>query len=277
MSNRKYWSSVVFVLLWFLLSGPGQAQPRQAHLFTVDEVHASAALAGEQVEIRLPFTQPAETQATVSVWLVSPQGQAGIIVTKSIVSGTKVVEATLPRPRDEKGHAVEGIEWYRVEYRVDVPSASPAHGILALGALTTNLFHISLARPSGFLTPGKPLNVRIFAGNPVTRRPTRGARVSAELEIDLPGKKDPLKLTRISGVNRSGEALFSFQIPDVVGVSATLHLEGVLRGEGIELATSTLNSEFEALTQAYISLEKDKALYVRWSSTEGAVLRPKYR
>src|ERR1700724_4484452 len=105
MSNRKYWSSVVFVLLWFLLSGPGQAQPRQAHLFTVDEVHASAALAGEQVEIRLPFTQPAETQATVSVWLVSPQGQAGIIVTKSIVSGTKVVEATLPRPRDEKGHA----------------------------------------------------------------------------------------------------------------------------------------------------------------------------
>ena len=61
--------------------------------------------------------------------------------------------------------------------------------------------------------------------------------------------------------DRAGEASFEFPIPDVAGVSATLHLKGLLRsGHGV-CVENTLDSEFEALTQAYISLEKDKSLY----------------
>ena len=218
-------------------------------------------LAGDQIRVRLPLTGPAETQATAFVRLLSPEGKASPEVTQAIAPGAKLVEAALPRPRDKKGQTVEGIEWYRVAYRLETASEPPAHGILAVGALATNLFDLSVARRSGNLTPGKPLAVRVFAGNPVTKRPMRGVRVTANLEIDLPGKKEAQKLMRMGVVDRSGEASFEFPIPDVLGVSATLHLKGLLRGAGGELAESTLDSEFDALDQAYVSLEKDKPLY----------------
>lgn len=69
------------------------------------------------------------------------------------------------------GRVVEAVEWYRVAYRLRAPSSAPATGILALSALAANLFHLSVARPSAYLTPGKLLAVRVFAGNPVTQHP----------------------------------------------------------------------------------------------------------
>jgi hypothetical protein len=242
-------------------AGAGVGQPSANRAMNVEELRATAALVGDQIRVRLPLTAPAETRGTVSVWLLSPTGEASPAVTQSIAPGIKIVEAEIPCPRDKKGIAVESVEWYRVSYRTNAPYASETHGILALGALTTNLFHLSVARPSGYLTPGKALAVRAFAGNPVTQRPSHGVHVIADLEIDLPEKKQPQMLTRSGEVNRSGEVFFQFPIPDVAGVSATLHLKGVLRGGNGELATSTLDSEFEAMRQAYISLEKDKALY----------------
>ena len=218
-------------------------------------------LDGDQIRVWFPLTEPAKTKATASAWLLSPEGQAGPAVAQSIAPGTKSIETTLPRPRDKKGQIVERIEWYRVAYRLEMPTAPQVQGILSVGSLATKLFHLSLARPSGYLTPGKPLALRVFAGNPVTRHPMHGVEVYADLEIDLPGKKESQKLTWSGVSDRAGEASFEFPIPDVAGVSATLHLKGLLRsGHGV-CVENTLDSEFEALTQAYISLEKDKSLY----------------
>jgi hypothetical protein len=227
----------------------------------VDEHRATTALAGDLIQIRLPLAVQAERQATAQLWLLSPTGIPGAPVTQSIAPGSKLIAATLPRPRDEKGRIVDNVEWYRVAYRIHALPAPSFEGILALGALTTNLFQLSLARPSGYLMPGKELSVRAFAGNPVTHRAMRGVRITAQLELDIPGTKASQKLIRTAISDRSGEAVFNFPIPDVLGVSATLDLTGQLRGPGSQLATSTLSSDFEALNQAYISLEKDKALY----------------
>ena len=218
-------------------------------------------LAGDQVRVRLQLKAPAETEAIASVWLLSPEGRAGPAVAQSIAPGTKFVETTLPRPRDKKGQIAEGIEWYRVAYLLGAQATPQRHGILAVGALATNLFHLSLARPSGYLAPGKLLVVRAFAGNPVTQRPMHGVQVTADLEMECRARKEAQKLTRSAVADRAGEAFFEFPIPDVAGVSAKLHLKGLLRGVQGAYAESALDSEFEALTQAYISLEKDKPLY----------------
>jgi hypothetical protein len=111
-----------------------------------------------------------------------------------------------PRPHDQKERIVDNVEWHRVAYRIDAPPAPSFDGILALGALTTNLFQLSLARPSGDLMPGKPLAVRAFAGNPVTRHAMRGVRITAQLELDVPGTKESQKLIRTAIADRSGAA-----------------------------------------------------------------------
>lgn len=237
------------------------AQPPQFQPPSVQEERASASLSGDQIQIRLPLAAPAETRSTATVWLLSPKEKAGSPATQTITLGSKLVTISLDHPKDDKGRSIEEVEWFRVAYRIDTASGGSIHGILALGAIATNLFHLSVARPSGYLTPGKPLAVRVFAGNPVTRRAMRAVRVTAEMDLDVPGTKESQKLTRAAVVDRTGEAVFTFPIPDVVGVSATLHLTGVLKGNDDALSTSKLDSEFEASTQAYISLEKDKPLY----------------
>jgi hypothetical protein len=166
----------------------------------------------------------------------------------------------LPWPKDSKGRAVESVEWYRAVYQVDSGSQKQTRGILALGAISRNLFHLTLARPSGELIPGKPLAVQVFASNPVTQAPAAGVQIAATLELDL-GNKKHQALLRSAATNRSGEARLEISIPDILGVSATLKLRGTLRGAGGALATSTLESEFDALSRARILIQKDKPLY----------------
>lgn len=204
----------------------------------VDESRATAALAGDLIEVRLPLAVPADQKVTAEAWILSPTGEKGAVVTEVVAPGTKAIQFSLPRPRDKKGKLVEDIEWYRVGYSIESPLAPFAHGILALGAITTNLFHFSLAGPSGNLTPGRPLAVRVFAGNPVTRSAVHGVQITAQLAIDLPGQKIPQKIAQSAAVDDFGEALFTFPIPNVTGVSASLHLSGTLRELGDETATS---------------------------------------
>jgi Large extracellular alpha-helical protein len=237
------------------------AQAPQFQPPIVQEEHASASLSGDQIQIRLPLAAPAETRSAATIWLLNPKGNTSSTATQTIAPGSKIVTALVDRPKDDKGRFIDGVEWYRVAYRIDNPPEASIHGILALGAIATNLFHLSVARPSGYLTPGKPLAVRVFAGNPVTRHAMREVRVTAEVDLDVPGTKAPQKLMKSAIVDRTGEAVFTFPVPDVIGVSAALHLTGVLKGNGGELSTSKLDSELEASSQAYISLEKDKPLY----------------
>ena len=170
-------------------------------------------LDGDQIRVWFPLTEPAKTKATASAWLLSPEGQAGPAVAQSIAPGTKSIETTLPRPRDKKGQIVERIEWYRVAYRLEMPTAPQVQGILSVGSLATKLFHLSLARPSGYLTPGKPLALRVFAGNPVTRHPMHGVEVYADLEIDLPGKKESQKLHVVRSVRSCGRGILRVSHP----------------------------------------------------------------
>lgn len=261
MSDRLRWLAPIPAVLCCLLSVFSLAQDLHGGAPRIDEPRAQAALAGDSVRVRLPLAALPEQRLIAKAWLLSPRGETSADLTEDVAPGSKSIQLVLSRPRDKRGRIIEGIEWYRVGYRLEAPSGAAVHGILALGAITTNLFHLSLAGPSEYITPGTSLSLRVYAGNPVTRRAVRGVRVTAQLEIDVPGKKKAQTVTRTKVVDHSGESLFAFPIPDITGVSASLHLTGELRGAGSETATSTLDSDFEALDQAYISLEKDKVLY----------------
>jgi hypothetical protein len=148
---------------------------------------------------------------------------------------------TLPWPKDAHGIAAKEIGWYRIAYKIEADGAPESHGVLSVGAIASNLLALRLARP-GILISGKPLSLRVFAGNPITRAPYRGVRLQATLvfeptdsETDSKAAKSTLAkrtLVRVATTGASGEALFNFPIKTEPGqeVNLTLTVTGTMTG-----------------------------------------------
>ncbi|MGB7546269.1 MAG: hypothetical protein WBM14_00840 [Terracidiphilus sp.] len=67
MSNGLCRRVLPFVLFCLGFSGAAAAHQRDASPLAVDETHATAALAGDEIQIHLPLTRPDEAQARASI------------------------------------------------------------------------------------------------------------------------------------------------------------------------------------------------------------------
>ncbi|MGA3159863.1 MAG: alpha-2-macroglobulin family protein [Terracidiphilus sp.] len=282
MTNR-----LLAVGLWTglaLLSG--QSVPAQTTLKTapiaVNESRARAILAEGTIRFELPLTSPAVTGERAVAWLLSPAGESSSESSVALREGSRTASLKLPWPRDAHGNSATEIGWYRIAYRIEANDAPAAHGVLSVGAIASNLLALRLARPET-LVAGKPLSVRVYAGNPITRAPYRGVRLQATLVLDSPDAKtkaDKSKIaerttvrTAFTGV--SGEAIFNFPIKVEPGQGATLTVIGTLTGlgtgaRGIDSgirgvvnahAQATIEADLETANRSTIHIESDKPLH----------------
>jgi hypothetical protein len=233
----------------------------------VNEAGAQATLSGKTIELNLPLTMPAPEHTRVAAWILSPADLPSNTLSTNFATGAQSVHIALSWPVDQHGNPVEEIGWYRIGYRIDVDDAAVANGILSIGAITPNLLELRLARPQK-IKRGAPISVRVFAGNPVTRKPFRGVRLKATLTLEKDsdeGKPANKPIAQLGTTSASGEAIFNFPAATDPGESATLKVEGTLAGVGgtekTALAHASLESEIEASDQALFSDETDKPLH----------------
>jgi hypothetical protein len=248
----------------------------------VNEANARAVLAQDWIHVELPLVNEASAGERATAWLLSPAGTSSGETSVVLREGARSVSLSLPWPKDVHGSAVEEIGWYRIAYRIEADGATPAHGVLAVGAIAPNLLALRLARP-GMLISGKPLSLRVFAGNPITRAPYRGVRLQATLVLDPPDSETDSKaakstlakrpLVRAATTGALGEALFNFPIKTEPGqvVNLTLTVTGTitgLRGAGSGIpglvsarAQATIKADLMAYDMSVIQVETDKPLH----------------
>jgi len=265
----RQWSSLTIfavVCLGFSWNLEANAAPLPSQI-AVNEAAAQATLAGKTIELNLPLSMPAPEHTRVAAWILSSADVPTNTLSTNLAAGARSAHMILSWPIDQHGNPVEEIGWYRIGYRIDVNDAAVANGILSIGAITPNLLELRLARPQN-IKRGAPISIRVFAGNPVTRKPFRSVRLKATLtfENDSDSSKSANKpIVQLGTTSASGEAIFNFPAATNPGESATLRVEGTLSGErGAEktaLAHASLESEIEASDQAVFSDETDKPLH----------------
>jgi hypothetical protein len=264
----------------------GQAVAAQSALKTeaigVNEARSRAILGEGSIRFELPLISPAVARERAVAWLLSPSSASSGETSVALREGSRRASLRLPWPKDAHGSPATEIGWYRVAYRIEVNGVPGAHGVLSVGAIATNLLALRLARPDN-LVAGKPLSVRVYAGNPITRAPYRGVRLQATLVLDAPDnetKADKSKIaerttvrTALTGV--SGEAIFNLPIKAAPGQGATLTVIGTMTGLGagscgidsgitgmvIAHAQATIKVDLKTTYRTVVHIETDKPLH----------------
>ena len=160
-------------------------------LLAVNEPRARAVLASPSIRLQLPFAAPAITAGRAVVWTLSPTGTASAETAADFQASARQVNLTVPWPQDEKGKPADDVGWYRIAYRIETANSPPLNGILSIGAIAPELLTLRLALPEN-LVSGKLLSVRVYAGNPVTRRGFRGVRLEGTPTSFRP--RDPVSI-----------------------------------------------------------------------------------
>ncbi|MGD0860180.1 MAG: alpha-2-macroglobulin family protein [Terracidiphilus sp.] len=264
----------------------GQAVPAQTALkaesIAVNELNAHAILAEGSIRFVLPLKAPSAAGGRAVAWLLSPEGAEWGKTSVALREGSRSAALTLPWPKDKLGHPASEIGWFRIAYRIEPGGAPVAHGVLSVGAIASNLLALRLARPEQ-LVSGKPLSVRVYAGNPITREPYRGVRLQGTLVLDAvemagDSKADAAKgklarqtLVRAATTGGTGEALLDFPIKAEPGQGSTLTVIGTLTGaRGIDSgipgvasaqAQATIEVNLETGNRTAIHVETDKPLH----------------
>ena len=164
---------------------------------TVNEARAVAVLATDSIRLQLPLENLAGSGVRAVASVMSPAGIRSGETSVDLTEGMRVARFTLPWFRDEKHIPITEIGWYRIVYRVEAANATPANGVLSIGAIATNLLTLRMALLDRLIA-GKPLMVRIYAGNPVTRKAFRGVHLQATLKYDGEPNKMPSLLAEWS-------------------------------------------------------------------------------
>lgn len=163
----------------------------------VNEARARAVLAENSIRFEMPLISPSVAGEHVTAWLLSPAGTSSGESSVALREGSRAASLTLPWPKDAHNSPATEIGWYRIAYRIEANGKPAAHGVLSVGAIASNLLALRLARPLS-LVAGKPLSVRVYAGNPITRAPYRGVRLQATLVLDPPDNKTKADKSKIA-------------------------------------------------------------------------------
>jgi hypothetical protein len=141
--------------------------------------------------------------------------------------------------------------WQRLRYRLLENGKPLAQGIVALGAITPEMFELGIAHAKDAL-PGKLYSVRIHAANPVIRRPVRDVQVRGELSFDSAGH--PVIVKGIT--NASGDAVLSFRIPRDTNEGGSIKIDAH-NGSHVEASVF----DFDLDSRVRIIINTDKLLY----------------
>lgn len=257
-------SAAVCLIVAIPLFGQAISPPGQ---LAVNESAARATLLNNAIQLELPFAAPVSPGTHVVARISSPENTSSGQTDLALPAGSRSAQITLPWPRDGHGNPVDEIGWYRIGYEIRVNGAPAAHGILSIGAITPNLLALRLARPQAIVT-GVPIRLRVFAGNPVTRKPFAGVRLKATLTFDSDSDKKrsasrPIVHSAVTAAN--GEAGLLFPGPTNPGEDASLTLEGTLAGAHAgpqaAFARATLSADLETRDQTIFHTETDKPLH----------------
>jgi hypothetical protein len=248
-------------LLGVLAYAAGTAQPQTASV-SVTEAGGRAVLSGDTIELHLPLGGAAGP-SRATAWLLSPSSTSGPQVSVVLAPGARAAEIVLPWPRDVEDKPVAGIGWYRIGYRVETAGTAAAAGVLSVGAIAPTLMALRLARPSQVM-PGMPFSLRVFAGNPVTRRHYGGVSLVATMEHEPSagsGKATAAKVVRSATTNSTGEALLTFPAPNTPGESDTVTIVATMTDTGGARTTASIDTEVKTSDRTAIHIESDKPLH----------------
>lgn len=228
----------------------------------VYEARARAILSEESVRFELPLDRPAGAAMRASAWILSPKGKRSGETAVDLRAGAGTVNIALPRPKDEAGKLVKELGWYRIGYRISAPGTPPLEGIVSVGAISPNLMELRLVRPGSILF-GKPISLRVFAGNPVTREALRGVHLQGKLEVQLAGavKGSKTTLVREAWTNGAGEAQLTYPGQKEVVHTASVTIVGTLKNANGGYAEASIDSDLTEENRVSIDTETDKPLH----------------
>jgi hypothetical protein len=271
LAMKKRWvfaelfAGVVWTFAGMMLAGTAVVDAQTATApVEVRESGARAILAGDSIRLQLPFAAPATQGGRAAVWTLSPTGAKSAETAVEFAAGARLVSASLPWPRDEKGNKADEIGWYRIGYRIEAENAAAVKGVLSIGAITPNLLTLRLAleeRP----VAGKPLTVRVYAVNPVTGKSFRGVWLEGTLEYDVDAKEGakavPHKVVRAATTGLEGEAALVVPITGAPGDSATFTVTGTLVGEDGARSSASIDADIDIIDRETVRVESDKMLH----------------
>src|ERR1700684_623964 len=178
----------------------------------INESELSAVVSEKEIRLSVPVTSDsaAPISATLSVYLLDPKDAlvASANSTERLKPGRNLIDLRMVRPAVQVAFAQDPVLWYRVRYRLLLEEKPAVSGIVALGAITPDMFELRVAH-AGKALPNQAYRVRVRAANPVTRKPVGGVEIRGRLGLDT-GDESTL-LTRVT--NSSGDAILLFHIP----------------------------------------------------------------
>ncbi|MFL6276964.1 MAG: MG2 domain-containing protein [Blastocatellia bacterium] len=249
--NRSRLSAILCLLACWLCAPVAAQTPlrvnESATRVTVESGHIVVALAvnnaaprrvASRLKLELLDTQNQAQAIAESDEIIQP----GANPISASLAGSSELAATLANRRQE-------LFWYRLRYQL-TPGPS---GIVALSAITPDLFEISLSYPA-VMSDGGPFRARVRAAHPLTERPMSGVRVTCTIEPEGENAQ-PLKASAITGDD--GFAACEFDLPrHMKGERADVTARGARNG-----VVAETSSYLEIDSYPRLAVSTDKPLY----------------
>lgn len=252
---KTFKSFFSFLLLSIALRGFAEnAKPG----FTVVESDMRATLGSDSFLITLPVRNALATPISgkLDIDLLGPEDEVLATTSAERIVGPGLGQFKVSL-RTEPWKQQTQFPWYRVRYRLNAGSLPQDEGIVALGAITTDLFDITVAY-SETAEKGKPYVLHVHAFNPVVHRPVSGAAIIASYDSGT-GRNDKRGITRVSQTtNATGDADLTFSLP--ASISSDDDLEIKLQAKKGPVSYDR-EIDFSVASRTEIRLQTDKPLY----------------
>jgi hypothetical protein len=230
----------------------------------VIEAGARASFQQDSIRFELPLAVPAGPGVHATVWILAPDGKQTGVTAVDMREGSAKIIAIVPRPTEPDGKPVVKLDWYRIAYRVQAPGAAATEGIVAVGVVAPNAMELRLVRPASLIS-GQPIEVRVYACNPVTKAPLRNVHLTGALELlaasSSEEKRSKATVVREGTTDETGEAWLRFPKKSPAIESVTIQVHGMLGDEGGGQTEATIEAELTQWDRASIHIETDKPLH----------------
>lgn len=218
----------------------------------INEIDLRAVYTPDGVSVTVPINSAAATKAEVKLELLETENE--VIASGSskakLQPGNNRAVVALQLPDKKNPKDVYRLHWYRVRYTVSTDDNPRVTGIVALAAITPELFELRTAHPYRAV-PGGKYEVRVQSLNPVTRAAVPQVSLEAKLTFD---NANPQKLAVVT--DSLGQALLTFTIPSTATEEGELGIEA---RKGMQRETASFDVELNSHVRGFINT--DKLLY----------------
>ena len=218
----------------------------------VDESAMRAVYTADGVSVKVPIASAASGNADIKLELLETENEviASGSSQEKLQQGITRATVSIRLPDKKNPKDVYRLQWYRVRYTVSDSNSAPVTGVIALAAITPELFELRTAHPYNAV-PGGKYQVRVQSLNPVTRAAVSGVTLEAELDFD---ESKPQKLTVVT--DSLGQALLTFTIPATATDEGELRIDAL---KGKQRESASIDIELNSKIRGFINT--DKLLY----------------